>query len=333
MAKFADENNEGGIASASANPEDEALAKEAGLHGMELLRLNYTLSHAVHAYGAMCQAITELATTKKFAISAEEFHDLNRCLDVAIAGAVTSYQNIRDTQVSDEEVKHLGFLAHELRNGLATINMSMQLIKEGTVGFGGSTGQILDRGLKRLDDLIERSLTEVRLRVDPKVVLEPVNLLLVVDQIFVTAEAEARHRSQILECQVNSEVFILGDKQLVYSAISNLIQNALKYTPAGGKIQVRASAMDSNVVIEVEDECGGLKDKAINLFKAYEQQNENRSGLGLGLTIVQRAVKLCNGTIDVTNLPGKGCIFKIVLPQVTSKLVAPEKRKNADLEF
>ena len=222
---------------------------------------------------------------------------------------------MRNSQVSDREVEHLGFLAHELRNGLGTVKMSLQLIKQGTVGFGGSTGKILDRGLKRLEELIDNSLTEVRLRIDPKIFLEPVNLLLLFDQIFVTAEIEAKNRNQILETQINSEIFIQVDRQLAYSALSNVVQNALKYTHLGGKIQIRAFEVEKNVVIEVEDECGGLKDSAVNLFKAFEQKNKNRTGLGLGLTIVQRSIKLNNGTIEVTNLPGKGCIFKVVLPK------------------
>ena len=67
----------------------------------ELLRLGYTLSHVVHAYGAMCQSITELATTKNSTITTNEFHDMNRCLDVAIAGAVTGYQTQRNTQENE----------------------------------------------------------------------------------------------------------------------------------------------------------------------------------------------------------------------------------------
>jgi signal transduction histidine kinase len=181
--------------------------------------------------------------------------------------------------------------------------------------------------MKRMEELVDRSLTEVRLRVDPKVFLEPLNLLLIIDQVFITAENDAKNRSQILESEIDADLFLLGDRQLVYSALSNLVQNALKYTHPGGKIQIRASTVDDNVVIEVEDECGGLKDAAVDLFKAFEQQNENRAGLGLGLTIAQRAIKLNHGTIGVTNLPGKGCIFKIVLPATTENAVIPDNSK------
>lgn len=62
MAKAAAESDEPAMAMAAGRPDDAAVAKSAGLHGIELLRLGYTLSHVVHAYGAMCQSITELAT-------------------------------------------------------------------------------------------------------------------------------------------------------------------------------------------------------------------------------------------------------------------------------
>lgn len=315
MKNAATDGDEPAMAKASGRPHEAELAQVAGIHGKELLRLGYTLSHVVHAYGAICQSITELATTNKTVITANEFHDLNRCLDVAIAGAVTEFQALRNSEESNREIQHLGVLAHEMRNALATVTMSLELIKDGTVGFKGSIGQVLDRGLKRMGELIDRSLAEVRLRVEPKISIESVNILLLVDQIVVTAEAEALRRKQTLEIKIDSHLEVEADQELLYSALSNIIQNALKYTREGGKIQVRAETNKNDVIIEVEDECGGLSNSAIDLFKPYEQQNENRDGLGLGLTIVQRAVKLNNGTVDVVNLPRKGCIFKIQIPQ------------------
>jgi two-component system, OmpR family, phosphate regulon sensor histidine kinase PhoR len=96
--------------------------------------------------------------------------------------------------------------------------------------------------LKRIEELIDRSLTEVRLRVNPKAHAESVQLLqLVEDQIVVTAEVEARSRHEILEIQIDPTLVFEADQQLTYSAVSNLIQNALKYTDAGAKVQVRGN--------------------------------------------------------------------------------------------
>ncbi len=316
MAQAARDADEPAMSAASGRSDEVVVADTAGLHGVELLRLGYTLSHVVHAYGAMCQSITELATKKKAPITTTEFHDLNQCLDVAMAGAVTAYAFQKNSNESTREVEHLGSLAHELRNALNTTIMAFDLVKDGTVTPRGSTGQMVDKGLRRLNELIDRSLTEVRLKVDPKIIVESRNLSLLVDQIALTAKIEAQSKQQILETRIDPSLNVEADQQLFHSAVSNLIQNALKYTRVGGKIQIRGHLIGDNIVVEVEDECGGLAPNAeTELFKPFVQQNENRKGLGLGLTIAQRAVLLNHGTIQVQNLPKKGCIFKITLPK------------------
>ncbi len=315
MAQAARESDEPAMAAASGRHGEEELAKSAGKHGSELLRLGYTLSHVVHAYGAMCQSINDLAMSKHTEISSNEFRTLNQCLDVAIAGAVTEFATQRDSQKSKRDVEQLGFLAHELRNSLNTVTMAFQLIKDGTVTASGSTGQMLERGLLRLDELIERSLTEVRLKVDPKIQLESMHLLQLVDQIAITAKIQAKSRNQTLQIRIDPALKFEADQQLMHSALSNLIQNALKFTHDGGNIQVRGNRVGENIVVEVEDECGGLSPETeVSLFKPFEQHNENRKGLGLGLTITERAIVLNHGNIECNNLPGKGCIFRITLP-------------------
>lgn len=325
MVQAAKNSNEPEIAIAAGRPEEVELVESAADHGAELLRLGYTLSHVVHAYGSMCQSITELATKKNFHITAQEFHDLNQCLDVAIAGAVTKYSSQRDTQKSNSEVEHLGFLAHELRNALNAISISHQMIKRGMVTIGGNTGQVLERGIRRMDELIDRSLTEVRLRVEPKIQIESINLLQFIDQIALTAEIEARVKKQNIDIQIEPSVVLEADQQLLHSALSNLIQNAIKYTCEGGRIIVRANLVEDKILIEVEDECGGLPANKADLFQAFEQQHANKSGLGLGLTIAKRAITLNQGTIDVQDLPGKGCIFKITLPHTLRNILHEEK--------
>jgi signal transduction histidine kinase len=315
MAKAAHASNEEGLAEASGRPEDALLAKEAGLHGIELWRLGYTLSHVVHAYGAMCQSITELADQKKFPISVNEFRDLNRCLDVAIAGAVTAFQLQSNSRKKSLEAEHLGSLAHEMRNALSSAKIALQLIKRGTVGLEGNTGKVLENSLNRLDALIERSLTEVRLREDPKIEPEPVHLLQIVDQIILTAGVEAGRRKQTFHVQIPSDLVLVADQHLLYSALSNVIQNALKFTHTGGEIKIRGNPVGENIVIEVEDECGGLNDAKADLFKPFVQKNDDRGGMGLGLTITKQAVTLNKGTIEVRDLPGKGCIFALTLPR------------------
>ena len=83
-----------------------------------------------------------------------------------------------------------------------------------------------------------------------------------------TAEVEARSRNEILEIQIDPTLVCEADQQLTYCAVFNLIQNALKYTHAGGKAQVRGNLVREHIVVEVEDECGGLLSNTVgDLFK------------------------------------------------------------------
>lgn len=322
-ASAANGSNVAAIVPATSQSRDVEVTKSAGAYGKELQRLGFTLTHVVQAYGAICQAITGLAITKEAPITTEEFRELNRCLDIAIAAAVTTFLAERAEGDSIRETQHLGFLAHELRNGLSIINTSLRLIRSGTVGFGGSTGQILDRALKRQQELIDRSLAEVRLRVDPKVHKESASLLQIFDQIVATAEGETQLKGQVLKIEVEPGLQIDADQYLLISAVSNLVQNAIKYTCPGGTIQIRGHEFDEQTIIEVEDECGGLSSAMPHdLFKPFEQHNKNREGLGLGLAIAKRAIGLNDGTIDVRNLPGRGCIFRICLPSVAKGVSA-----------
>ena len=113
-----------------------------------------------------------------------------------------------------------------------------------------------------------------------------------------------------------ADVFVNADPQLLSSALLNLLQNAFKYSVPHGHVAMRTIGGDEKVFIEVEDECGGLPDKNAETYFApfTERSGRSRAGLGLGLSISRKAVRACGGDIHVRNLPGKGCIFTIELP-------------------
>lgn len=103
------------------------------------------------------------------------------------------------------------------------------------------------------------------------------------------------------------------DRQMLSSAISNLLQNAFKFTRVGGHVSLTARAAAGHVTIEVADECGGLPPgKAEELFRPFEQRGEDRSGLGLSIS--RRGVEANGGTLTVTDVPGQGCIFTVQIP-------------------
>jgi signal transduction histidine kinase len=314
MTKAANDSDERAIAAAPGCPYDVEVEKSAGALGKDFHRLGYTLSHVVHAYGAICQVVTEIAIEQNVAIRTEEFRVLNRCLDAAIAGAVTVFHaEVED--VSSRETQNLGVLAHELGNALAIITTSLRLIKSGTVGFGGSVGQVMERALKRQQQLIDRSLVEVRMRTDPEVRKEDISFFQLIDHVIISADAEARLKSQVFDVEIEPGLKIEADQYLLFSAVSALLQNAVKHTNTGGLIRIRAHGSGNLAVIEIEDQRRGVGHASANeAFQSFEQRYRNHDEAGLGLTVARRAVELNDGTIDVRNLPGNGCIFRINLP-------------------
>src|SRR5687767_8836120 len=143
------------------------ISKSAIQHGHDLLLEGFTVSQVVHDYGDVCQAITELALELDAPISTDDFRMLNRCLDDAIASAVTAYGRERNQSTLDGETargsERAGFLAHELRNLINTAIVAFEVLKTGNVGTAGSTARVLTRSLMGLRTLIGRSLAEVRL--------------------------------------------------------------------------------------------------------------------------------------------------------------------------
>jgi signal transduction histidine kinase len=110
---------------------------------------------------------------------------------------------------------------------------------------------------------------------------------------------------------------IKGDRQILASVVGNLLQNAFKFTRPGTTVTLRAGASAERVLIEIQDECGGLPGgNATELFRPFEQRNADRTGLGLGLAFSRWAVEANHGRIYARNLPDKGCIFTVDLPRV-----------------
>jgi len=305
-----------------------AMRLDAAASGKECLRLGYSLSHVVHSYGAVCQAITEVATRDNWRFTPNEFNALNKCLDVAISCAVSEYHFQSNQEIEVREVKNLGFLAHELRNALSSATIAHEMLKAGLVGIGGSTSGVLEENLARMRNLIDRSLSEVRMRSDAELQIDKFSLVGLLDQVLITARFDAAKKNQTLLAELKQKIQLVGDRQILISAVANLIQNAIKYSPPSAKIWVRAKSSGKKAFIEVEDECGGINPKKIDsLFEPYTQERSDRSGLGLGLTIVHRAVALSQGKISVQNNPGKGCTFVIEIPLK----IRPERSKKVSV--
>ena len=292
----------------------------ATLHGRELLERGFTLEQVVRDYGDLCQAITNLAHELGEKIEVDEFRTFNRCLDNAIAEAVTEYAHERGAVEADESAQllnaRLGPLAHELRNLVHTATLAVSAIKAGNVGISGATGAVLDRCLTGLRNLIDRSLAEVRVTAGLPARQKLVSLADFVAEAGVSASLDARAR----ECKftvgdVEGGLEIYVDRDMLSSAVGNLLQNAFKFTKPHSEVSLHAYAKVDRIMLDVRDHCGGLPSGAIaSMFRPFNQLGDNQSGLGLGLDICRRSVEANQGVLSVRDLPGAGCVFTIDLP-------------------
>jgi signal transduction histidine kinase len=275
----------------------------------------------VHVYGDVCQAITELAVEMDAPISTADFRTLNGCLDNAIAGAVTQYGREHDQSTKEfataRESERLGYLAHELRNMINTAIVAFEVLKTGNVGVTGSTGAVLHRTLLGLRSLVGRSLAEVRLTQGVQHA-EAIPISGFLEELGAAAALEAQAKGLRLTVpRVEEGVTVEADRQVLAAVVGNLLQNALKFTRPQTAVTLRARASAERVLIEVEDECGGLPGAGTSdLFRPFEQRSADRSGLGLGLAFSRWGAEANHGRIYARNLPNRGCVFTVDLPRL-----------------
>jgi signal transduction histidine kinase len=293
----------------------DAIGSTAARHGAELLAAGCSVSQVVHDYGDICQAITEAAVERHAPITVEEFHTLNRCLDTAIAEAVTEHARLTAERRSAEEVERLGHAAHEIRDLLNTALLAFHTVKRGTVAINGSTGAVLGRSLTALRDLVDRTLSTVRLAAGIQR-RERLGVARFVDDIAATGVLHSEYRGiRFSVVPFDPGLAVDGDPQLLTSAVMNLLHNAFKHTPAGGAVTLRVRAAGERLLVEVQDGCGGIPEREGDLFQPFgERRGRDRSGLGLGLSIARQAVRAHGGEIRVRNLPGEGCVFIVDMP-------------------
>lgn len=247
--------------------------------------------------------------------SAREFQILNRCIDEAVSQAVEAFWSETREEDRLEKAERLGFLAHEIRNAVSSANMAFDLIKQGRVASDGRTADVVQRGFARITKLVERTLAEAQLSMHVVARREWFRLSELLERVVSEAVPEREIRVQLF---VDTSLEIDADFVLLDSALSNLVQNAIKFSKSDSVVVVRAQRSAEAVSIEVEDRCGGLADTDLErLFRPFVRSSRERRGAGLGLAIARRVVEAHGGTLEVRNLPGKGCVFALVLPRTT----------------
>jgi signal transduction histidine kinase len=304
----------------NGRPSASAIGASAASHGRDLHLQGFTVSQVVHDYGDVCQSITELALQLNAPIGVDDFRTLNRCLDEAIASAVTAHAHGNQSVVDADAARgdeRLGMLAHEIRNLVGTASLAFEVLRTGNVGVGGSTGSVLERSLSALRHLINRSVAEVRLRHNVRE-RSQFGLGEFIEELAPAAALEAGARGLFFHVLGGGVAARIDADRLVLTAVvTNLLQNAFKFTRPGSNVILRGSATADRVLIEVEDECDGLPVGTIgDLFRPFEQRSADRTGLGLGLAMCRWGTEVNDGRISARSLPGHGCVFTVDLPRL-----------------
>ena len=230
-------------------------------------------------------------------------------------------------------------ISHELRSPLARLNVALELARQRSGPEARSALDRIDRETNRLNQLIQRLLTIARLEAgDESIEKIPVHLEQIINEIAKDAAFEAQGRGCQVEATIVDDCVVVGSPGLLHSAIENVVRNAIRYTQDGTSVEVRLEqgvgqqngAGSPEAVVRVTDSGPGVPEDALDkLFRPFYRIDDARGrqtgGVGLGLAITDRAVRLHGGTIRVSNRPQGGLMVEIRLP-----LASEETRDTTD---
>lgn len=223
----------------------------------------------------------------------------------------------------------LAMLAHELRNPLSSIGNAAQLLREDQSGEHRDwANEVLDRQVKHLARLIDDLLDVSRLT-HGKIELQrqTIDASIVLDQAVEAVRPTIEQRGQTLTISASREPLpVHADPLRLEQVITNLLTNAVKYTPEGGRIAVAAARQDETIVLSVKDNGVGISPERIpQMFELFTQGDRtlarSEGGLGIGLTIVKTLVEMHGGTVTAaSNGPGQGSTFRVTLPAASPEI-------------
>ncbi len=224
----------------------------------------------------------------------------------------------------------LAMLSHELRNPLGAISSAIQVLdRVGDPSLAARARVIIARQTQHLSRLVE-DLLDVSRAVTGKIVVrrEVVDLAAVAERAV--AGLADRHAARAGDVSLAARsVRVLGDAVRLEQVINNLVENALKYTPSGGRVSVSVQERDGAAVLAVEDSGVGIAAELLpHVFDLFVQADRSldrtAGGLGIGLTLVRHIVELHGGTVEASSAGvGRGSRFTVRLPATTVSPPAP----------
>jgi signal transduction histidine kinase len=229
----------------------------------------------------------------------------------------------------EEWLRFIDTLSHELKTPLTSIIAAAGLLAEELEATGDESYQkliqtiihnanTLETRLAELLDIVKTGSGKLQLQ------LEPVDMKSLILGTCMQISPLLRGKQQTLNTELPDSIPIIhGDGQRLEQVLLNLMTNAAKFTPEGGKITVRVRKQDTGLVVDIHDDGIGIaKDQQDRLFKPYSRLSSDRQrhpGLGLGLALAKQVVELHGGRIWVESEPGKGSTFSFFIPRYAVK--------------
>lgn len=207
--------------------------------------------------------------------------------------------------------------AHELNTPLAAIKLQAQLARRASDAERKAALDDLDVGIERAIHLASQLLQLARLEPDQRAPdREPVDLGALVRQTVATFSAQAEHQGHDLGLVHADSPVITGDPQALRAMLDNLIDNALRYTPAGTRVDISLRSSADSVLLEVADNGPGIpaRDRPRALQRFVRLNRTDTTGSGLGMAIVEETVALHGGTVELADTPDGGLTVRIRLP-------------------
>ena len=272
-------------------------------------------------FGAISSAIGYTGECRGLSIDADEYNVFNQCIDTGVATSIENFWNGERAERERRISERFGYLAHELRSALGNAALAFKLLRGTELSLSSRTAAVLANNLMRMEHLVARTLGTAQLEADVELELFPVRVANVLRHLQASAIPD---RAISITLEVDESLHVNADEMLLTSAISNLLQNAIKFSRPGGCVTLSCWAGEAGVVIEVEDECGGLPPgEATQQLFPLVHGAEQPMNLGLGLAITRRAVEAMNGSVHVENHVGRGCSLMLLFPLALPRRSSP----------
>ncbi len=214
----------------------------------------------------------------------------------------------------------LGDISHELRSPLARLQLALELAEDSADAPTRAHLARIEIEAERLNAMIGQLLTLTRLesRNAPAQTIS-FDLADLVNNIALDADFEARGHNRRVQCELPDECSIVGDAGLLGSAIENVVRNAVRYTREETVVEVALQCQNAQALITVRDHGLGVPEESLSeLFRPFyrvaDARDRQSGGVGLGLAIAERAVRLHGGKVTASNAKGGGLVVEIGLP-------------------